>query len=363
MDLKGEDMLTVVTVEDLIAKGFKVYSFSKLGTFNNCQYEYYNTYILKNKGIENCYTLLGSTIHNGIELIYSGEQNEDTFKNKYYNKLTELELLGINFPNDKIKASWVADVNHFYENFKKMDKKMLLEKHIIFEISDGIWMQGYIDSISPSELGKPYIDILDWKTSSKFTGKKLTEAGRQLLMYKVGLESTSNFKVNKVAWFMIKYIYVCSNGKSKVKKKMCNRGKWVKEMRDSLEKDLLKLQMETFEIELLLDKAVQDNNINCLPNEVRGKYWLEDCIVEYEITEERINEFKEYIIDTIKEIESKNIEEESEWIAVEIDSKNSFYCSVLCGHRKTCKYYKQYLDENANKFDKKTKKDGFDLFS
>lgn len=352
-----------VSVEDLTAKGLKVYSFSKLGTFNNCQYEYYNTYILKNNGLENCYTILGSTIHNGIESVYLGEQDETTFQNHYYNKLTELELLGIDFPNEKIKANWVSDVNHFYENFKKIDRKMLLEKHIVFEVTDGIWIQGYIDAISPSDLGKPYIDILDWKTSSRFTGKKLTEAGRQLLMYKVGLERTSNFKVNKVAWFMIKYIYVCSSAKSKVKKKMCNRGKWVKEMRGTLEKDLLKLQMDAFEIELLLDQAVEDNNISCLPEAIRNKYWLEDCIVEYEITEERINECKEYIKNTVNLIENKNAENEIEWEPIEINSKSSFYCSVLCGHRKKCKFYKQYIEENANKFDNKPKKDDFSMFS
>nr|WP_233499550.1 hypothetical protein [Bacillus velezensis] len=39
--------------------------------------------------------------------------------------------------------------------------------------------------------------MYDWKTSSKFAGKKLNEAGRQLLMYKLALEQTTDLKVDK----------------------------------------------------------------------------------------------------------------------------------------------------------------------
>jgi ATP-dependent helicase/DNAse subunit B len=350
-------------LDQLKQSGAKIYSFSKLGTFHTCQYEYYNTYVLKNKGIDNCYTILGSALHQGIESIYSGEGNEETFKNDYFNKLTELDLLGINFPNDKIKNSWVADVTHFINTFKKIESKVLLEQLIAFEIGDGIWMQGYIDAIFPSENGKPLVNIIDWKTSSKFTGQKLQDAGRQLLLYKIGLEDNTNYKVDKIAWFMIKYIYVCWDGKKAVKKKMCNRGKWVKEIRPQLETELLKLNIDELEREILLDKAVKDNSLSCMPDEIKDKYWLEDCVVEYEITDEKIDEVKSYVVNTVNAIESKNINNELEWEPVKIDKKNSFYCSVLCGHRKTCKYYKKFLEQNADGFDKKPKKDEFDIFS
>jgi hypothetical protein len=224
-------------------------------------------------------------------------------------------------------------------------------------------MQGYIDGITPSQKGKPYIDIIDWKTSSKFSGKKLNEAGRQLLMYKLGIEDNTNFKVDKVMWFMIKYLYVCNMQKNgKVKRKMCNRGKWVKEIRTQIEKELYKCNMDEFEVELLLDKAEEDNNLDCLPKEIQEKYWLEDCFVEYEITDEKIDEFKQYIINTVKEIESKDPNNPDEWKPVEIDKYNSFYCSTLCSHRKTCPTYKKFLDENADSFDKKNKNDEFDIF-
>jgi hypothetical protein len=146
----------------------------------------------------------------------------------------------------------------------------------------------------------------------------------------------------------------------KVKKKMCNRGKWVKEIRSTLEKDMYKLGIDEFEVEMLLDKAVEDNNLDCLPN--KEKYWLEDCFVEYEITDEKIEELKQYIVNTVNAIDRKDFSNENDWQPVEIDKYNSFYCATLCGHRKTCKFYKKFLEENADSFEKKNKTDDFDLF-
>ncbi|MGG1363561.1 PD-(D/E)XK nuclease family protein [Bacillus velezensis] len=351
-------------LNELRQQGKNIYSFSKLGTFNNCEYEYYNTYVLKKKGIDNIYTLMGSELHNGIEKIYKNELDIGEFKKGFENRLIELELNGVNFPSDSIGDSWKADIGHFLNNFNKIDSKMVLEKLLVFEISDRIYLQGYVDAILPSEKGKPYVSIYDWKTSSKFAGKKLNEAGRQLLMYKLALEQTTDLKVDKILWFMVKYVYVCTQGKTKVKKKMCNRGKWVKEIRMQLEKEMRTLEYDDFEIDLLLDNAVKENNIDCLPEEIKNKYWLEDCLVEYEVTEEKINELKEYITDTVKKIENKDREDETQWEPVKIDKYNSFYCSVLCGHRKTCKFYKDFLNKSSNKFKKKDKTDLFDnLFS
>ena len=356
--LKAEELL-----EKLKKEVEQIYSFSKIGSFNNCEYEYYNTYVLRNRGIDNCYTLMGSCIHDSLESIYGGNGDKETLKANYNSKLAELDIIGVDFPNDKIKDSWVADMNHFVNNFNQIDSKMILEKLIVFELEKDIWVQGYVDAILPSDKGKPHVNVYDWKTSSKFSGKKLTEAGRQLVMYKVGLEQTTGMNVDKVMWFMVKYINVCSTLKNgKTKKKMCNRGKWVKEIRSQLEKELYKLGIDDFESELLLDKAVKENTLDCMPKDIQEKYWLEDCIVEYDVTEDKVSELKKYVVDIVNEINKRDKDNEDDWKPVEITKYNSFYCSTLCGHRKHCKYYKRFLDENANEFDKKKKEDLSDIF-
>jgi ATP-dependent helicase/DNAse subunit B len=351
-------------LNQLYKQGAKVFSHSKIGTFNNCEYEYYNSYVLKNRGINNIYTELGSLIHNNVEAIYDGTSDIEQFKNNYTDKMLELEMVGMKFPNESIGDSWKKDVSHFINNFNKLDTKIIQEKLIVFEVADGIWVQGYVDGIVPSEKGKPHVEVIDWKTSSKFAGKKLSEAGRQLLLYKVGIEDNTPLKVDKVMWFMVKYIYVCNMQKNgKVKKKMCNRGKWVKEIKAPIEKELRTSGMDDFEIEMLLDKAIEDNNLNCLPKSIQEKYWLEDCFVEYEITDEKIEELKQYIVNTVNAIDNKDHSNPDDWQPVKIDKYNSFYCATLCGHRKTCKFYKTFLDENVDSFDKKNKKDDeFDIF-
>jgi ATP-dependent helicase/DNAse subunit B len=363
MDIGDDNLDAKEKLNELYKQGARVFSHSKLGTFNNCEYEYYNSYVLKNRGLNNIYTELGSCLHNNIEAIYDGESDIEKFKSNYTNKLFELDMIDMKFPNEKIGDSWKKDIDHFLNNFNKMDTKIVQEKLIVFEVTDGLWIQGYIDGIIPSEKGKPYVDVIDWKTSSKFAGKKLKEAGRQLLLYKVGLEDNTPFKVNKVMWFMIKYIYVCNMQKNgKVKKKMCSRGKWVKEMSETIKKELLNLNLDEFEIEMLIDKAVEDNNFDCLPQQIKDKYWLEDCFVEYDITDEKIDELKQYIVDTVNAIDNKDHSDEDDWKPVEISKYNSFYCATLCGHRKTCKFYKKFLEENADSFDKKNKIDDFDIF-
>ena len=187
------------------------------------------------------------------------------------------------------------------------------------------------------------VNVIDWKTSSKFSGKaKLQEAGRQLLMYKLGLEATSKAKINTVSWCMIKYLYVCHVQKNgKTKQKMCSRRKWVKDMKSTFEKEMKNNGVDDLEVDILVEEAIKNNNIDNLPQYIKDKYWIEDCYVEYEVTEERIQELKEYVNNTIALIESKNPNDENDWKHADFE-KDSFYCNHLCNHRDTCKFLKEY---------------------
>ncbi|MEK4025347.1 RecB family exonuclease [Sporosarcina sp. FSL W7-1283] len=326
-----------------------MYSISRINTFNTCEYEYYNTYIKKNRGIGNVYSEVGTWIHDTIEDAYRQQNfSKSELIDGLHVKLMELDFLGIDFPNDSIKESFTKDVDAFMKSFSLLDGEFTLEKMFITNINEDIILLGYIDAIQKDRDGKYH--IIDWKTSSKFTGKKLQEAGRQLLVYKLGIEQNSDIKVESVKWAMLKYIYVCwvqKNGK--VKKKMVNRGKLIKDMRKAFEKDMLNSGMDDIEVQLLLAEAENNNNYDNLPEVIKEKYWTEDCFVEYDSSEDQMQEMKGYIIDTVSAIQNKHVDDESDWNPVDFKRDGTFYCNTLCSHRMSCNFIKDWNSKNKSR--------------
>ena len=51
----------------------ELYSFSKLNSFHQCEYQYYLNYILKEKGKQNVYGHLGGVIHDLCEQLSKNE--------------------------------------------------------------------------------------------------------------------------------------------------------------------------------------------------------------------------------------------------------------------------------------------------
>ena len=321
-------------IDNLKADGHTVYSISRLNNFNSCPYCYHLTYNLKLPQVQNPYSVMGDVIHDAIENIYKGEKSKEDMVSILNETLLKCELFGSKFPSEKIKANWVADMTHFVNNFKKLDGDFITEKGFVFDI-DGVFMQGFIDAINRKD---ELLNILDWKTSSAFKGEKLKDAGRQLILYKLAIESLFNMSVDKVGWDMLKYVYVCYGNR----KKMCSRRQWVKDISNLLETDLKKLGIDIFLISMYIDQAIKSNSLDGMPIQIQEKYSLEDCIVYYNITDDLVDECKTYISNTVKKIEDRNNSIDDDWEHTEINAKTLFFCEQLCGQRDNCKYLKEY---------------------
>ena len=339
-------------IDKLKNEGYNIWSYSRLGTFHNCELEYYNTYIKKNRGIGNCYTFLGSELHSYIEDAYrENKTNFDDFNQVIHDKLFEMDIMGMDFPSEKIKESYVKDLDHFTKNFKKLSGNFELEKPFLLNV-DNIYIRGFIDFVLTEKIenGNSKVTVIDWKSSSKFTGKKkLLEAGRQLVIYKLALEQTSDLKIDNVKWCMLKYVYVnwkLKNGK--LKQKMVNRGKIISEMKATFEKEMINSGINEFEVETLLFEAEQKNDISILPKCITDNYWITDCFVEYEVTDNVVSEVKEYVKNTVSQIESKS-NDVNEWNHVNFDEEGTFYCNTLCSHRQSCEFIKEYNKKNQFK--------------
>ena len=98
------------------------------------------------------------------------------------------------------------------------------------------------------------------------------------------------------------------------------------------------------------DEMVLNNNINCLPDEVREKFEIHDCYVQVPLTEEKINDLKEDIINTVEEINSKEREyknsEDENIFWQEVTDADEFRLATLSGYSRSLhKPYDQYLKE------------------
>lgn len=358
-------------IKKLYSEGETVYSFSRLNV--DCDYEYHNTYNLRERGTGGIYGLLGGFFHDTIEQIINGELERSQMKPLFFEKLAELEMLGVNFPNEKIKNSWIADMTHAVDHLQLIDGKLLTESLALFQV-EGSWIQGYVDVIQPTDT-KPYVNIVDWKTSSRFVGKKLENAGRQLLMYKLALESTTNFKVDKLMWNMLKYTEITWNnvlksGKLSPKSTISNRGKWVDKLKTNLKNDLLMGGMDDLEVDIYLTEAIKNNNVDNFPPEIKAaveaKYTFNDYILEYEVTDERMDELKQFVKNRVEVVEAKDKTDESQWKPIELVSDHdTFYCANLCNHRKTCKFLKEFQSgfKDREKEVPELDKEIYDLFN
>jgi ATP-dependent helicase/DNAse subunit B len=351
-------------LQKLFAEGKQVYSHSKLQSFNQCEYQYWLSYVCKprRKGIDNIYSVAGGKLHDIIEKIYNNKATQIDLKQELDNIISDCELLGLEFPTEQIANNWKTAMYHFVNNFTKLNRKFKTEQFFVYQIFPDIYMQGYIDAIDDSD--KNGEDILDWKSSSAFSGEKEKEAGRQLIIYKLAREAQGK-KVNRVGWFMMKYLnlsYMQKNGK--VKTRELGRHEWISKCATMFTKDLSEYGLDDIEVGFAIEDAILNNNIENFPQEIQDKYTIDDCIKWYEVTDELVDETKQYIKDTIQKINDK-IDDEIDWQPIitigeqKVQDQKAFFCNTLCSHRKDCEYLRKYLVEKEQRIEKDEYEDLF----
>lgn len=315
-------------IKELRSEGVEVFSNSKLNAYNQCPMQFYETYEGEkvNRGEQNIYGHMGSVIHDSLEDIVDGKGTIEDMKQNYHNGMKIAQLMGYEFMNQNVENKWTGDIEHLMDNFNLLEGDLISEKGFITQI-EGVWLQGYIDIIV--DKGDGIIDIYDWKTSSEFRNKDLLRHGRQLVMYKLAMEKEFDVKVDKVAWYMLKYVEAFYNGRSKI----CNRSSWVKDLSSLIRTQLRGMDYNDRDIEDIISEAISNNNLDNMPEEVQDRFVVEDCIIEYDVTEELIQECKDYIRGTVEAIEDSR--KTGIFDACDI-SKEYFFCNNLCSHGSTC---------------------------
>lgn len=364
--LTSEELQTLMKNEGV----GRIWSWSKWNCFHTSPYEYFLKYILhKKEDRTDCiYTTTGGIAHDIMERRYTGklpyEQMIDDFEDGWVTAFNIAEMkFDRNSPekNDKISQKYYENLKHFFMNHTPLKYKPVIEQFVKAKIGDNLF-QGYIDVCFKDDEGN--FNILDWKTSSIYKGKKAENECGQLVVYAIGLnqQGVPMDKI-RICWNFLKYVsiqYEQANGA--VKTREVERCKIGESLQTNAKMWLKKLgyadQVDDY-LKLLLDT----NDIECLPKEVQEKYIISDCYVYVPLTDELINRWKETIISTINDIElrEKDYEETQSdkafWDTDESVETQSYYFSTLCGYSPNLHLpYKAYLERTEKA------KDG-DVFS
>lgn len=347
-----------------------LYSWSRVNCFMTSPYEYFLKYVLhKKEDVDNCaYAPLGGIAHSIIERYYGNEiKYEDMIQEFDDGWITAIDVADLKFDrndevkNDSIKNKYKENLEHFFRNHTVIDSKVMLEKFIATKIGSFV-LQGYIDAIYKDADG--YYHIIDWKTSTKYSGKTAEEKCGQLVVYAIGLSQMGvPMDKIKICWNFLKYVsiqYQQKNGA--IKTREVERYK-IGESLQSNAKVWLKEFGYTDEIDDYLKLLLDTNNIDVLPKEVQEKYVISDCYVYVDLTEKLIDKWQDSIINAIKDIclRVKDYEntgsEKAFWDTDESVKSQSYYFATLCGYSANIhKPYKEYLE----KLD--AQKNGMDLF-
>lgn len=346
-------------------KGYsRIWSWSKINTFTTSKYEYFLKYIkhIPEDRTDCVYAPLGSICHTALEKYYTNQIKYDDMITDFEDGWTmNIDVLNLKFDrndekkNKSISEKYKYNLKHFFKHHKPIEYKTNIEKFISVKIGENLF-QGYIDCCYKDNEGN--IHIIDFKTSTKFSGKTIEKKSGQLVIYATALiQAGIPIEKIKIGFNFLKYCtveYEQSNGTNK--KRDIERCKIGASLKSNAKVWLKKSNYSEEEIEQYLNILTETNDITCLPKEIQEKYIFSDCYVYIPLTQNLIDKWSKFIIATIKDIEARekdykqNQNEKIFWDNEEDVKKESYYFSTLCGYSGAIhKPYGEYLQKLKDK--------------
>ena len=302
--------------------------------------------------------------HDIIEKLYKGEVKYEDMIDLYEDSLLTMNIAELKYDrndaekNEKIANKYENCVRHFFRNHNIIKQPHRIEHFITIRISDDIVLQGYIDFLFTEKYvdeegnEKTKIRIVDWKTSTRYTGQKIDAECGQLVIYAEGIRQALGIPLEDIIceWNFLKYVTVTYEQKNGTFKDRYVERNSIGESLVNTAKMWLKHFGYEDNIDSYVDTMILDNTIDCLPDEVREKFVIKDCYVEVPLSEEKIDELKADIIETIhdfREKEKKYRETKDEMLFwQDVTDADAYRLATLSGYsRKLHKPYDTYLKE------------------
>lgn len=340
----------------------RLWSWSRMNTYMTSKFEYLLKYILKSKEdrCDSCYTTLGTICHDTLEKFYEGKiEYEDMIDDYNDGFTTAITIADLKFnrsdteKNKSIGEKYNENLVHFFKNHVPYKHKLLVEKPIVVNINGNVFV-GYIDGLYKDDDGN--YTILDFKSSSIYTGKTLEENSGQLTIYGIGLHQMGvPLDKIKCCFNFLKHCTIRYElKKGDVKYRNVERCK-IGESLQSNAKTWLK--HFGYEPDEYLKTLLDTNSIDCLPEEVRRKYEINDCHVDIGFDEKLVQKWSDFITTTLEDIKLRESDYEETksmqcfWDDEEDVKAQSYYFANLCSYSATKHLpYKAYLEKfEANK--------------
>ena len=343
-----------------------LWSWSRYHFYKQDKWEYYLKYVLHEKEdrTNSIYCVSGGNVHDIIENLYTGKIKYEDMPEAYEDSLFTMNCAELKYnrsdseKNDTIADKYENCIRHFFKHHQMIRYPHKAEHFITIKISDEIYMQGYVDMIYI----EPYIDeegngrkrvhIVDWKTSTLYQGRKINEECSQLVIYAEGIRQALNIPLEDIIceWNFLKYVTVTIEQKNGNKKDRYIERNAIGESLVNTAKMWLKYFGYEDDTEKYIDDMILNNNIDCLPYEVRAKFKIHDCYVQIPLNESKIEELKQDIVKTVEEIDYKktkydNTKDENIFWQ-EVTDADEFRLQNLSGYsRKLHKPLDEYLKE------------------
>ncbi|OIO26532.1 hypothetical protein AUJ14_01570 [Candidatus Micrarchaeota archaeon CG1_02_55_22] len=177
------------------------YSHSKLSTFENCPLRYRYKYVDRIKvepeaiGIE---AYLGSRVHDALEWLYNHVKMSSTPEKEalldYYAKDWEkkwgegVKIVHKEYEEKDYRNVGATCLTDYYDHYSPFNDSTVvsLEQRILVKLSDGSFVQGYIDRLALK--GAAEFEIHDYKTSGSLPAQEKLDSDRQLALYQLGVQ-------------------------------------------------------------------------------------------------------------------------------------------------------------------------------
>lgn len=275
-------------------KDKKIYSYSRLENYRNCQKSYFYTYIEGNRSDQNIYSYLGSICHETLEELQKGNIDKEEALDRFENAVTEADILGYEWMSESVRDKYIAAIKHYLQHYKPIEcDEYFIEEYFEIQVGDK-WMKGYIDLYTITD---DIIDIYDYKTSSSssFTGKDAYKKMRQMILYGIAIKQKyPDKKIRSMNFDMLKYYKVPSK-----------RSKSGYTLKDRSTIDILDFTTD-----------------------------FKPAYISADFTDEVIEEVTKYVCDTVNEIES--LDENIESYKKCLNPNKDFFCKTLCSFRDRC---------------------------